>query len=240
MNNGNHNPGAWASPAWGKIGAFQVFGDYAPMPGFRIVVAVGPTSEVLTQLLESRASDVPWLDPDLARANMRAGLGLLRSGVGEFVYANIEQALVLLSHDASARAGTAVAIQSRIVSMYAARLALLSGRELPVQARMFEFPDITVVRRALSAIVEDVEETTPRRSSIWLGAQMRGRGQQFHPSMIETIEEQTSLLRGHGIDMDSLPGWWWRGVAAHQGRGGALQVFDELPHGDEFGELVPE
>lgn len=240
MNNGSHNPGAWALPAWGKIGAFQVFGDYAPMPGFRIVVAVGPTSEVLTTLLESRAGEVPWLDPDLARASVRAGLGLLRAGIGEFVYANAEQALVLVGHDAGARAGSAVAIQSRIVSMYAARLALLCGRELPVQARMFEFPDITVVRRALSALVEDVEETTPLRSSIWLGAQMRGRGQQFHPSMIETIEEQTSLLRGHGIDMDSLPSWWWRGVAAQLGRGGSVQIFDELPHGDEFGDLVPE
>src|SRR5262249_11839881 len=132
------------------------------------------------------------------------------------------------------------AIENELVSMFAARLSLLCGRELAVQASIYEFPDITVVRRALSTLVEEVEETTPLRSSIWLGAQLRGRGQPFHPSMLETIEEQTSLLRGHGIDMDTLPSWWWRGIAAHVGQGGEVEVFDELPGGEAFGQLVPD
>jgi hypothetical protein len=240
MKNGTHNPGAWALPAWKKIAPFQVFGDYAPMQGFRLVVAVGPTSEALTSVLESRAGETPMLDPDLARATMRAGLGLLRSGVGQFAYANSEQALVLVRPDLGARAGSAPAIENQLVSMFAARLSLLCGRELAVQARIYEFPDITVVRRALSTLVEEVEDTTPLRSSIWLGAQLRGRGQPFHPSMLETIEEQTSLLRSHGIDMDTLPGWWWRGIAAQVGQGGAVEVYDELPPGDAFGQLVPD
>jgi hypothetical protein len=240
MKNGSHNPGAWGLSAWNKIGAFQVFGDYAPMQGFRLVIAVGPTQAALTELLEARANENPWLDPDLARANMRAGLGLLRVGVGDFVYANAEQALVLVRGDVGQKTGTAVSLQAQLVSAYAARLSLLCGRELSVQARLFEFPDLTVVRRALSTLVEEVEDTTPHRSSVWLGAQLRGRGQAFHPSMLETIEEQTSLLRSHGIDMDSLPGWWWRGVAAHAKRGGAVQIYDELPHGDAFGSLVPD
>ncbi|MFO0633754.1 MAG: hypothetical protein U0168_12970 [Nannocystaceae bacterium] len=240
MKNGSHNPGSWSLPAWSRIGAFQVFGDYTAMSGFRLVIAVGPSSNALTELLEGRANDAAWLDPDLARASIRAGLGLLRAGVGDFVYANAEQTLVLVRRDLSARAGSALAVQSQLVSSYAARLSLLCGRELSVQARIFEFPDITVVRRALATLVEEIEETTPLRSSIWLGAQLRGRGQPFHPSMVETLEEQTSLLRGHGIDMDSLPAWWWRGVAAQLGDGGALRVFDDLPHGEAFGELVPE
>ncbi|MBK6917185.1 MAG: hypothetical protein IPH07_07280 [Deltaproteobacteria bacterium] len=240
MKNGSHNPGAWSLPAWSRIGAFQVFGDYAAMPGFRVVVALGPSSQALTELLEARATASAWLDPELARANLRAGLGLMRGGVGDFVYANAEQTMVLVRRELSARAGAAVALQSQLVSQYAARLSLLCGRELSVQARIFEFPDLTVVRRAMATVVEETEETTPLRSSIWLGAQLRGRGQPFHPSMVETIEEQTSLLRGHGIDMDSLPAWWWRGVAAQRVEGGAPRLFDDLPHGEAFGELVPE
>lgn len=240
MKNGLHNPGAWNLPAWSRIGAFEVFGDYAPMPGFRLMVAIGPTQTALTEALEQRATDAVWLDPDLARATMRAGLGLLRGGLTEFVYANAEQTMAVLRPERSNRAGTVVATSAQLVSGYAARLSLLCGREMALQARVFELPDVTVVRRALGSLVEDVEDTTPLRSSLWLGAQLRGRGQAFHPSMVETLEEQTSLLRGQGIDMDTLPAWWWRGVAAHVDPQGALRVYDELPQGEAFGELVPE
>jgi hypothetical protein len=240
MKNGIHNPGAWNLPAWSRIGAFEVFGDYAPMPGFRVMIAVGPTQAALTEALEHRAADSAWLDPDLARATMRAGLGLLRGTVAEFVYANAEQTMVVLRAERSAAVGAAMTLSAQLVSGFASRLALLCGREMTLQARVFEVPDVTIVRRALGALVEDVEDSTPRRSSLWLGAQLRGRGQAFHPSMVETLEEQTSLLRGHGIDMDTLPPWWWRGVAAHVDAAGSLRVYDDLPHGDAFGDLVPE
>jgi hypothetical protein len=240
MKNGIHNPGAWNLPAWKRIGAFEVFGDYAPMPGFRVVIAVGPTQSALTDLLEQRASEAAWLDPDLARATMRAGLGLLRGPIAEFVYANAEQALVLVKPGLATGAGAVTSLSAQLVSGYASRLSLLCGREMSLQARVFELPDLTVVRRALGSIVEDVEDNTPLRSSLWLGAQLRGRGQAFHHSMVETLEEQTSLLRGHGIDMDTLPPWWWRGVAAHVDDNGGLRVFDDLPHGEAFGDLVPE
>jgi hypothetical protein len=240
MKNGIHNPGAWTLPAWSRIGAFEVFGDYVPMSGFRLVIAVGPTQAALTDALEERAGDAAWLDPDLARATMRAGLGLLRGTLAEFVYANAEQAMVVLRPERTTAAGATMAISAQLVSAYASRVSLLCGREMSLQARVFELPDVTVVRRALGALVEDVEDNTPLRSSLWLGAQLRGRGQAFHPSMVETLEEQTSLLRGHGIDMDTLPAWWWRGVAAHVDPAGALRVYDDLPHGEAFGDLVPE
>ena len=240
MKNGIHNPGAWNLPAWSRIGAFEVFGDYAPMPGFRLVIAVGPTQAALTDALEHRATDSASLDPDLARATMRAGLGLLRGPLAEFVYANAEQAMVVLRPERTTAAGATMAISAQLVSAYASRVSLLCCREMSLQARVFELPDVTVVRRALGALVEDVEDNTPLRSALWLGAQLRGRGQAFHPSMVETLEEQTSLLRGHGIDMDTLPAWWWRGVAAHVDAAGALRVYDDLPHGEAFGDLVPE
>ena len=53
-------------------------------------------------------------------------------------------------------------------------------------------------------------------------------------------ETRAYLARSHGIDMDTLPSWWWRGIAAQVGQGGAVEVYDELPPGDAFGQLVPD
>jgi hypothetical protein len=40
--------------------------------------------------------------------------------------------------------------------------------------------------------------------------------------------------------MDSLPSWWWRGVAAITGDDGDIEVVDDLPSGHDFAQLVPE
>jgi hypothetical protein len=58
--------------------------------------------------------------------------------------------------------------------------------------------------------------------------------------MLETLEEQTSLLQANGIDMDALPSWWWRGVAAAVEPNGEVEVFAEIPPGEDFGGLIPE
>ena len=55
--------------------------------------------------------------------------------------------------------------------------------------------------------------------------------------MVETLEEQSHLLQTHGIDMDALPAWWWRGVAATHGARG-IAVYDDLPSGDELASLL--
>ena len=226
--------------AWRKFAAFQVFGDYAPLSGFRLVVQLRAQPDALHGAIEQRASDQDTLDPALARFHMRAGLGLVGSGLATFVYATSEDVVVLVRPDVVGRAGTPVDISNQLLARFTARLSLLTAREMPVEARIYEFPDVVIVRRALAALQEEVEETTPLRSSLWLGSQLRGRGQPFHPSMLETLEEQTSLLQNNGVDMDALPSWWWRGVAAAVGAGGEVEVFDELPMGEAFGELVPE
>jgi hypothetical protein len=232
--------GSMTLEAWRKFAAFQVFGDYAPMTGFRLVMQLGAQSSGLHAALEQRAIEQSTLDPELARVHLRAGLGLAQSGLATFVYATPEDVVAVVRPDVVGSAGTAVEIQNQLLGRFSARLALLAGREIPAQARIYEFPDLVVVRRALCALQEEVEETTPLRSSLWLGSQLRGRGQAFHPSMLETLEEQTSLLTTHGIDMDALPSWWWRGIAASVDAGGAVEIYDELPMGEAFGELVPE
>ncbi|MEM7159181.1 MAG: hypothetical protein AAF799_40465 [Myxococcota bacterium] len=232
-NNGN------GLPTWNKFAAFEVFGDYSPTPGFRVMVRIGAEPDRLRALLEKRAPSSEVLDPDLARAHLRAGLGLLRSGLVRFAYATTEEVVVMLTDDAVKQGGASVEVQSRLVSDYSSALSLLLGQQVCASACIYELPDVSVARRGLVALAEDVEENTPRRSAMWLGAQLQGRGQPFHPSMVETLEEQSHLLQSNGIDMDALPAWWWRGMAAVS-NGSGVDVYDELPSGDELGRLVSE
>lgn len=221
-----------------RLSPFEVFGDYAPLQGGRVLVRVGPLSEAHDALVEKRANEHETLDPALAQGYLRAGLSLVRASGVSFAWASPEEALVLLREPVGATQGTAVSMCNQLLSMFSARLSLILGHEVPLESRLYELPDLAVVRKAVAAIVEDVEENTPLRSSLWLGAQLRGRGQPFHPSMIESLEEQSSLLQTNGIDMDALPSWWWRGMAATRDEGGAVSVIDELPSGEALARLV--
>lgn len=225
--------------AWKKIAAFEVFGDYTPVEGSRLMVKIGPQQGTIDRILEARASRSETLDPAFARWVVRAGLGLSQSGQVSFVYSTPAETVCLVRGDMVQGAGAVVPIQSQLLAGFTARLSLLAGVEVPAVSAVFEFPDLTVVRRALTKLVEDVEENTPLRSSLWLGAQLRGRGQPFHPSMLETLEEQTSMLQSNGIDMDALPAWWWRGIAAAVRPDGSVDIYDDLPIGDAVGDLVP-
>ncbi len=236
---GDGNGFSTHSAAWDKMAAFEVFGDHATMPGFRLVVHVSAHPATLEGIIGERAGAASPLDPELARMALRAGLSLVRTGLAQFVYATPEDALAVVDLSAGEGPGRSMAAHDSLLSTFVARLSLLLGREVPAEARVYEFPDLRVVRKALVALQESVEETTPARSSAWLGAQMRGRGEPFHPSMIETIEEQMSLLEAAGVDIESLPGWWWRGVAARKGTGDS-EIIDELPTGDAFGALIGE
>lgn len=225
-------------PTWNKFAAFEVFGDYRPNGSARLLVRVATPPDRLAALLSRRANDRGALDPDLGGAVLRAGLGLLRTELVSFAYATVEEAIVLLRPDALSAECPPIVAQNRLVAHYAAQLSVLVGEALGANAQIFEVPDLTVARRGLSALAEDVEEATPRRSAMWLGAQLQGRGEPFHPSMVETLEEQSHLLQTHGIDMDALPGWWWRGMAATRREGQGVAVLDELPTGDDFGALL--
>ena len=228
------NNGARRPAADRRLQPFEVFGDYMPGTGARVLVRIITDVDARLSLIRKRAGQSDVLDPAVAQSHLRAGLALMRSGEVSFAWANPEGAIVLLREGAGAPAP----IENALVSMFAGRLSLALGSELPVSACIYELPDLTVVRRALVAFIEDIEDGTPLRSSLWLGAQLKGRGQPFHPSMIESIEEQSSLLQSNGIDMDALPGWWWRGMAAVRQPDGGFDVLPDIPGGDAFGELV--
>jgi hypothetical protein len=225
---------------WGKFSAFRVLGDHEPMPGFRLVMQFAPRPEALTRLLEQRARGSDTLDSELARLTVRAGIGLLQSHNVSFAYANAEEVVALIRPDAVARMGSSLAVYEQLLSMYSARLAVLLGEELHVHGHIFEFPDLGIARRAFVAAQEWAEEGTPLRSARRLGSQLRGQGQGFHASSIESVEGQMSTLRGAGIDLDSLPHWWWRGIAARFRSDGGVELYDDVPHGAELAALVSD
>jgi hypothetical protein len=226
---------------WNAFAAFQVFGDHVPMDGFTLVVHVTADGEAVNRLLARRAALQEVLDPELARMMLRASIGLGQSPASQFVYATAEGAIVVLRREAVSEVGQSLEIHDHLISSWAARMALISGEQLPVIGRVYELPDLQVVRKLVRAAVDGHEDQTPLRSARRLGAQLRGRGQPFHESMVETIEEQTHLLEQHGVNVNALPGWWWRGVAtrSHGTRDAAsVELFAELPATDELVSLI--
>jgi hypothetical protein len=227
--------------SWNAFSAFQVFGDHVPMDGFSLVVRIVADPDALERLIASRASEQPPLDPELAVFMVRAGLGLIRSPAVSFVYANPDETVVVLRSEVVHEVGQSLEVHDHLISSWAARMALLSGESLPISGQVYELPDLGVVRKAIRNVVESHEEGTPMRSAKWLGAQLRGRGQPFHSSMVETIEEQVHLLEQHGVSMDSLPNWWWRGLAVRSLDAlnpDQVQLWPQLPTGDALGAIV--
>jgi hypothetical protein len=227
--------------SWNAFSAFQVFGDHVPMDGFSLVVRISADVDAVEQLIARRASQQEALDPELAVLMCRAGLGLVRLPAVSFVYVNPDETVVLLRSDVVHDVGQSLEVHDHLISSWAARMALLSGESLPISGRVYEFPDLGVVRKAVRSAVEHHEEGTPLRSAKRLGAQLRGRGQPFHSSMVETIEEQVHLLEEHGVRMDGLPNWWWRGLAARSVDAldpDHVQLWPQLPTGDALAAII--
>ena len=114
-----------ANATWNKFSAFRVLGDHEPMPGFRLVMRLAPTPDSLARLLSARAERSDALDSELARAIVRAGVGLLQSHFVSFAYATPEEIVALIRLDAVAKVGSSLAVYDRLVSMYSSRMAVL-------------------------------------------------------------------------------------------------------------------
>ena len=90
----------------------------------------------------------------------------------------------------------------------------------------------------MASTLDAHEEATPKRAAAFVGAQMVGRGEGFHPSLIESIEEQHQLLQQNGVELEQLPNWWWRGIAA-RATPESVELFDDLATGEALSALVP-
>jgi hypothetical protein len=227
--------------SWNAFSAFQVFGDHVPMDGFSLVVRIAADPDAVDQLLARRAPAQAPLDPQLALMMIRAGLGLVQSSAARFVYATCDETIIVLRREAIHEVGQSLEVHDHLISSWAARMALISGEALPISGQVYELPDIAVVRKAIRSAVDAHEDRTPVRSARRLGAQLRGRGQPFHSAMVETLEEQSHLLGQYGVDINELPSWWWRGVAARTNDlrdPGRVDIFAELPATDELVGLI--
>ncbi|WP_146157661.1 hypothetical protein [Enhygromyxa salina] len=227
--------------SWNAFSAFQVFGDHVPMDGFSLVVRISADPSAVEQMLAERAPAQAALDPELAVMMLRAGLGLILSPSVSFIYANPDETIVVLRRESVHEVGQSLEVHDHLISSWSARMALISGASLPISGRVYEFPDMGVVRKAVRSAMDSHEEQTMQRSARRLGAQLRGRGEPFHTSMVETLEEQSHLLRDGGIDVDGLPSWWWRGVAARAASvhdPNQVEIWSQLPSSEQLSALI--
>jgi len=229
-----------ANATWNKFSAFRVLGDHEPMPGFRLVMRLAPTPESLARLLGLRADSSDALDSELARATVRAGVGLLQSNFVSFAYATPEEIVALIRLDAVSKVGSSLAVYDRLVSMYASRLSVLLGEEVVVTGSIYEFPDLGIAQRAFIAAQEWVEEATPLRSAWRLSQQQTAQGKRPDAGALATAEGQGQVLRAAGVDLEKLPSWWWRGIAARMRVDGGVELYDEVPSGAELAALIAD
>lgn len=228
-----------ANATWNKFSAFRVLGDHEPMPGFRLVMRLAPTPESLARLLGLRAAQSDALDSELARATVRAGVGLLQSHFVSFAYATPEEIVVLIRLGAVNKVGSSLAVYDRLVSMYSSRVSVLLGEEVVVTGSIYEFPDLGIAQRAFIAAQEWVEEATPLRSA-WRVSQQRTAKGESVDGALGTAEGQASVLRSAGVDLEKLPSWWWRGIAARMRADGGVELYDEVPSGADFAALIAD
>jgi len=226
------SPFLTAAELWQKFAPFEVFGDHVVVPGGRLAYRVSVDPALLGALLGARASSAPPLDLEVAGWLLRAGLGLVHDPAVEAVYVVGEDAVVVARTGASG-GPEAVQAAARLAGRYGSVASVLAGRPVGAYAAVFEFPDASVLARAVGFFQEASEEATPRRSAAWVGAQRIGREEPFHPSMLDTLEEQTSLLESAGVNLHDLPAWWWRGAAAARVGEGA-ELLDPPPPATEL------
>jgi len=228
---------SYGSGVWRGFSAFQVFGDHLPMGGFKLVTRIRVEESSMMEMLAGRASSADVLDPELGSAVLRASLGLMRNSAVQCVYANVDGAVAMLSTEGIRAAGDSIRTHDRLVSMFSSRLALLVGEEMVSYGEVFEFPNLTVAKRAFSAVMEETEETTHLRTALRLGAQLNGRGHSVDLQGLTSLGDQANLLTTNSVDVDGLPPWWWRGMLARRS-GAGIEVLDDLPEGEAFAGLL--
>jgi len=223
---------------WHPFSAFQVYADHVPMGGFRLVARLCPDPATVLRTVGARAHLATAIDPELGQALIRAGVGLAQASGVAFVYSNTQEVVVLLEPNIVTEVGQSLQMHDHLVSRMAARLARIVGVEVPIEGTLYEFPNVAVVRKAMASTLDAHEEATPKRAAAFVGAQMVGRGEGFHPSLIESIEEQHQLLQQNGVELEQLPNWWWRGIAA-RATPESVELFDDLATGEALSALVP-
>lgn len=207
------------------------------MGGFQLVTRIRVEESSLLGALAERAKTSAVLDPDLGHAVLRSGLGLMRNQAVRCVYVNTDGVVALLSTEGIRAAGDSIRTHDRLVSMFAARLALLTGHELVAYGEVFEFPNLTVARRAFTSVMDETDETTHLRCALRLGAQLNGRGHAVDLQGLDSLRDQAQLLSTNRVDVEQLPPWWWRGMLARR-NGAGVEVIEDLPLGEAFGGLI--
>jgi hypothetical protein len=227
------------SDAWQSFTAFQVFADHVPVAGSAMMLRLIPDIPSMATCLSARAPNADPLDPEFTQMVIRAGLALAQVDGVSLVYSSGLEACVVIETDRVQMVGQSLLIHDFLVSRYAARLAVLSGMEIAVSGTLYEFPTHAVVRKALGASLAGVVSSAPWRAAFYVGSQVMGRGGDFDPASIQTLDGQKGILEAAGVDLEALPAWWSRGLAARSNED-VVELFDQLNDPDALANLVAE
>lgn len=223
---------------WQSFSAFQIYGDHVPMEGFRLMLRLAPDIQSMAACISERAKEKPPLDPEFSQAVIRAGASLAQVHGVSFVYATAQECVVVLSPSTVTEVGQSLLVHDFLVSRFSARLARLTGVEIAITGSVFEFPNDGVVRKALAASLTSVEGSSGWRAAFYVGSQVLGRGGAFDPAQIQTPEGQQAVLDAAGVDLEALPAWWLRGIAARS-TADSVELFDQVPDAEALGQLLP-
>ena len=225
------------SDAWHSFTAFQVFADHVPVGGSSLMLRLVPDVPSMAACLSQRAPNADPLDPEFTQMIIRAGLALAQIDGVTLVYASGHECCVVVDGSRISEVGQSLLLHDFMVSRFAARLAILTGSEIAVTGSLYEFPSPEVVRRALAASLQGVEAAAPWRAAFYVGTQVLGRGGSFDPASIQTEEGQQGILRAAGVNLQALPAWWRRGLAARSNTE-VVELFDQLHDAEALTALV--
>ena len=222
---------------WISFARFRVGSKIEIKKTWPVVLRMRPNPETLAQILATRATASDAVDSEVARLTIRAGMVFLQVPQVAFVYANSEECLVLLD-EISVSTELLANLYDRFISLFSARLALLFNQDVLVCGALYQLSDADAVRAVFTSSLEWLEQTAPARAATRIAIQLESRKEALDRATLTTIEGQHDLLRRVGINLEELPNWWWRGIGGCRHQDGEIVIYDDLPEGEEFANLV--
>jgi hypothetical protein len=214
--------------AWENQSGFLVNAGYIPDPEHPLICRLCPEFTFIGALLLERAQSEVAADPELARVWMRSALAVGESGIAGFAWACVDEAVFALRPGMARRNGDTMALLSLILSRVSSGFGAWLGRDAPIYAELYEFPDIARASQAVMAAKAVASRDARARAALRIAAQ-RDEEESLR-ARLDAIRPET-YLSGVAFDPETLPSWWIDGLALVRTDQG-MTLLEPMPDGD--------